>query len=89
MSSPYDSVGGFPFEFLSTFDFRRSFLNGILVTHYCIFVSAFKIHKDIGEGQWLSMEVLYIYIVYQNNISENSRGKETLSNIYDLAKALM
>ena len=83
MSSPYDSVGGFPFEFLSTFDFRRCSLNGILVTHYCIFVSAFKIYKNIGEGQWLSMEVLYILVVYQNYISENSCSKETLSKLYD------
>ena len=78
-------MGGFPFEFLLTFDFRRCFLNGILVTHYCIFVSAFKVYKKIGEGQWLSMEVLYV--VYQNNMYENSCGTETLSKVYDFAKA--
>ena len=33
------------------------------------------------------MEVLYV--VYQNNIYENSCGKETLSKIYDFAKAHM
>ena len=78
MSSPYDSEGRFPFEFLSTFDFRRCFLNMILKNIH-------QIHKNIGEGQWLSMEVLYV--VYQNNMYENSCGKETLSKIYDFAKA--
>ena len=65
---------------LSSLLFKRDSCNALLY-----FVSASKIHTSIGEGQWLSMEVLYV--VYQNNMYENSCGTETLSKVYDFAKA--
>ena len=62
-------MGGFPFEFLLIFDFRRCFLNGILVTHYCILLAHWKfikVSEKVNGWAWkcymLSIKTIFMKI---------------------------